>query len=406
MTRNSIVFSALALQVVLSSALAQTRFATVYTFTSGGPLGLSYANGSFYGAANVESSTSCGTVFELNAPTVAGGSWTETTLYTFPLTSSLSPCGPVGAPAWGPGGALYGVTGGGGPYLGGTAYELSPPASPGGVWTQETIYNFTGLGEPGGDGGFPQGLLISRTGSLFVPTSNGGTYEEGSVIELTPPASPGGTWTATPLYGFPVGPAGDDTDSVAFGPKGVLLGANELSGTTDSGTIFELSPPTSPGGAWTETTLYAFGGYADGASPNDVLAGPNGTVYGTTLGRVPASSDGVATVFQLSPPSTPGGPWTKTILKSFGYNYDCGPDSPLILRNGKLFGAACLSGGGVVFELTPPSTSGAAWTYTALHTFTNGQIPSGGMLMTKNGAIYGTTQDAAGTSGTAYEIVP
>jgi hypothetical protein len=101
----------------------------------------------------------------------------------------------------------------------------------------------------------------------------------------------------------------------------------------------------------------------------------------------------VGSVFQLTPASTPGAPWTKTILKSFGYDYNCGPDSPLILRGGNLYGAACQSGGGVVFELQPPSAGSSGWTYTALHTFTNGQVPFGPMVMTEDGAMYGTTRD-------------
>ena len=70
--------------------------------------------------------------------------------------------------------------------------------------------------------------------------------------------------------------------------------------------------------------------------------------------------------------------------------------------------AACLSAGGVVFKLDPPSSSGGAWTYTALHTFTDGQVPAGGIVVTKDGRIYGTTINPANMQpgGTVYEIVP
>jgi len=155
-----------------------------------------------------------------------------------------------------------------------------------------------------------------------------------------------------------------------------------------------------------ETTLYTFQAFADGAAPNDVILGPDGSLYGTTLGLAPASDNGAGTVFQLTPPGTPGAPWTKTILKSFGYGYNCGPDSPLILHNGDLYGAACLSGGGVVFKLEPPSAPGGAWTTTYLHHFTDGQVPGGAMVLTKNGAIYGATIDESSGTGTIYEIAP
>ena len=394
--RTILISAGIALPLLLSTAAGQTHFTTVYTFANANPVGLTYANGVFYGATNYASN--CGTIFELQPPTAPGGAWTETTLYSFP-SATAGPCGPE-TPVPGPGGVLYGVAYSGGEYGDGAAFELQPPASPGGAWTESVIYTLVGA---------PAALLPGPRGSLFTPTGNGGTYGEGSVFELTPPSSAGGTWTGTTLYSFPVGAAGGTTDSIAFGPNGVLFGANELVGPTeDSGTIFELFQPTSPGGAWTESTLYTFNGFGDGAAPNDIILGPNGTLYGATLGRAPASENGIGSVFQLTPPTTPGAPWTKTILKSFGYNYNCGPDSPLILRNGNLYGAACLSGGGVVFELQPPATTGGTWTYTALHTFTNGQVPYGPMVMTKNGALYGTTRDLSGTgpSGTAYEIVP
>ena len=400
--KHILTFATLAAPLLASMALGQSRFATVYTFTGANPVGLAEADDVLYGATNYTSN--CGTVFELQPPSAPGGTWTLTTLYAF---ANADGCGPTGPPVMAPSGALYGVAYDGGPESGGTAYELQPPASPGGAWTESVIYSFTGLGQPGVYGGFPEGLILSPSGSLYIPTENGGADGEGAAFELTPPASPGDAWTATLLYSFGLGATGDTTNSLSFGPKGILYGTNEVGTTADSGTVFELSPPSAPGGAWTETTLYTFQGFADGAAPNDVIPGPAGTIYGTTLGRAPGSENGIGSVFQLTPPTMPGGAWTKTILKSFGYSYNCGPDSPLILRKGNLYGAACQSGGGVVFELQPPTTTGGAWTYTALHTFTNGQRPSGAMVMTENGKLYGTTYDLSGsTGGTLYEIVP
>ncbi|MGA2593271.1 MAG: hypothetical protein ABSH32_25425 [Bryobacteraceae bacterium] len=410
MSRTTLISAGLTLPLMLSAALGQSRFATVYTFTSGPPLGLSHASGAFYLAIGGVGNITCGAISELLPPASKGGTWTENTVHTF-ATAGGDACGPTGAPVPGPSRALYGVSYGGGAYFsgGGTAYELQPPTSSGGAWTESVIYSFTALGQPGGDGGTPYGLIASPSGSLYTPTSDGGIYENGSAFELTPPAAPGQAWTGAVLYSFPGGgPMGAITDSLAFGPGGVLYGANQLGAAQDSGTIFELFPPTTPGGAWTETTLYTFQGFADGAVPNDVILGPGGVLYGTTMGTTSVSNNGAGTVFQLTPPTTPGAPWTKTILKSFGHNFNCGPDSPLVLRNGGIYGAACLSAGGVVFKLDPPSSSGGAWTYTALHTFTDGQVPAGGIVVTKDGRIYGTTINPANMQpgGTVYEIVP
>jgi len=201
---------------------------------------------------------------------------------------------------------------------------------------------------------------------------------EGSVFDLTPPASPGGAWTGTLLYSFTAGADGGSTSSAAAGPGGVVYGTNELGASADAGTVFALSPPAAPGGAWTETTLYTF--------QIERQRGGHGVPVDPTRHARRAVD--------------------QTILKSFGYGYNCGPDSPLILHNGDLYGAACQSGGGVVFKLEPPSAPGGAWTTTYLHHFIDGQVPGGAMVLTKKGPIYGATIDESSGTGTIYEIAP
>ena len=97
------------------------------------------------------------------------------------------------------------------------------------------------------------------------------------------------------------------------GPGGVLYGTTPYGGssTSDStcpasycvlggcGTVFKLTPPTAPGGTWTETILHSFSGQnGDGATP---LAGLTlsaaGVLYGTTAG----GGAGAGTVFAVKP---------------------------------------------------------------------------------------------------------
>jgi hypothetical protein len=292
-------------------------------------------------------------------------------------------------------------------------YELQPPVSSGGSWTQTVVYAF-GDGVGGGAlAGAPSALLPGPGGSLYVAAGGGGVgVGEGGVGALDqflPPGAPGGTWAATVAYAFSgfTGPV--EPDSLTKGPNGVLLGTSYFGGTVDCGAVFELFPPSGAGGVWTESTLYSFQCFADGAAPNNVIPGPDGNLYGTTLGTLPTGNFGAATVFQLTPPASPGGTWSKTILKTFeAAEVDCGLDSPLILQNGNLYGAACLAGGGAVFELEPPSTPGGAWTYVKLHEFENHQEPGGAMVMTSNGVIYGATAlpFRAPPGGTIFEIIP
>jgi hypothetical protein len=46
--------------------------------------------------------------------------------------------------------------------------------------------------------------------------------------------------------------------------------------------VFQLSPPTTTGGAWTFATLYSFTGGSDGGDPRGVILDVLGDLYSTT----------------------------------------------------------------------------------------------------------------------------
>ncbi len=302
------------------------------------------------------------------------------------------------------------MIGGGGPTLSGTVFELTPPLSPGAVWTERLLLSFSNL-----EGTTPfTGVVRGPDGALYGTTSGGGTYDSGLVFKLQPPAAPGGAWTETVLYEFPGGLAlaGAGPVSLTLADNGVLYGTTEFGGTaqTSSGTLFELSPPSTSGGPWTEAVLHSFRGFSDGSTPYWPAVGSDGTVYGTTFGTTWVGTYigplGVGTVFQLLPPAQPGGEWLKTTLHQFGWGRMFGPDSPLILRNGNIYGTTSSPEGGALFELQPPSTPGGDWNTIILHLFTNGETPYGSLAMDDSGAIFGTTMTVGHPSGTAYKVVP
>jgi hypothetical protein len=160
----------------------------------------------------------CGVAYELTPPTASGGTWTETILHTFGEVSGdgFEPMAPL---TIGPGGRLYGTTYYGGanvcanPFDGpsggcGTVFQLTPPASPGGTWGYSVIYNFTGAD---GDGALPvAGVIVGKSGALYGTTAAAGSAGSASVcpasyyvfggcgivFELTPPTTPGGGWGA------------------------------------------------------------------------------------------------------------------------------------------------------------------------------------------------------------------
>ncbi len=285
-------------------------------------------------------------------------------------------------------GTLYGTTEYGGDiacdagFGCGTVFEINPPAFPGGAWTESVIYAFSTFSYP------LASPTVGPNGELYGTTYYGGSKGVGSVFELMPPSSPGGTWTETTLYSFS-GAYGDPQNpeaGVVIGNNGVLYGTVQYAGLSPNcpesgynsdygcGAVFSLTPPASPGGVWTEQTLYTFSG-KDGAVPLAGLAiGKNGELYGTTYFGGPslncsfyAAVIGCGTVFRLDPPASPPAPWTETVLYSFTGSSDGGYPNAVVYQDGVLYGTvtfggdlkSCRSFGcGGVFELSPPASSG------------------------------------------------
>ena len=310
-------------------------------------------------------------------------------------------------------GNVYGTTtyGGGGNctfgvYTGcGMIYQLTPPAQTGGAWTENIIWQFQG----GSDGAIPGGLLL-RGGKLFGTAGTGGSGACsggcGYLFELTPPAATGGSWTKTPVYDFPT--ADTACGVTAFDAAGGLYGVGPSSNT--NGSICELIPPRSKGGSWTGRTLYVFKGVprrqsiGDGSGPLGVTFDSKGTLWGATAsGGYCQQFEGgscFGILFSLTPPSTAGGAWTESVVHRFS-NLDENPISGVVIdKAGALYGityveAYRFSGGAV----------------TAIGTFSdlppNGYAPAGGVVVDAAGNVYGTT--AAGGQfgyGTVYKLTP
>jgi uncharacterized repeat protein (TIGR03803 family) len=305
-------------------------------------------------------------------------------------------------------GNLYGTTHDGGPYSGGTVFELSPKA--GGGWTETVLYAFSN----GTDGAFPSGSLILDTaGNLYGTTSQGnGTYAGGLAFELSPSTS--SYWTETVLHVFGNGTDGSrPSGSLVFDASGNLYGTTVYGGTGDCGgsgpvcgTVFEL---TSAAGGWAETVIYDFSSLADGFNPTgNLILDASGNLFGMTfLGGSGAYGNG--NVFELK--RTRSGSWIKGVLHSFGNVAGDGsnPVGGLIMDSaGNLYGTTSIGGSattcggngcGTVFELSPKT--GGGWAEKILHNFSangiDGFYPNAGLVLDAAGHLYGTTQ-AGGNS--------
>ncbi len=120
---------------------------------------------------------------------------------------------------------------------------------------------------------------------------------------------------------------------------------------------------------------------------------------------------GHGVIFQLTPPASHQGVWTETVLHSFS----CGSDgcigwAGLIMdRNGTFYGTTQFGGlpskGGTVFQL---KLQGGIWTETVLYSFiyATNQFSAAGLLLGQDGRLYGTTVGSRGNSGMVFKLRP
>jgi uncharacterized repeat protein (TIGR03803 family) len=336
-------------------------------------------------------------------------SQTETVIHAFQSLNKLDGFNPNASLIADTNGALYGTTATGGKYNFGTVFKLTPPAAPGGAWTESVLYSFTG----DSDGGEPAGgPLLLKNGALYGTTYTGGAHQVGTVFELTP----GKPWVETVIYSFLASSTGYYPSSgLTLGSKGALYGTTINGGAHSHGTVYRLSPPAVGATTWSEATIYSFkGGSTDGYEPkNNVILDNTGALYGTTVG-------GTGTAYKLTP--SPSGPWTETVLYFFNGASDGDyPNSGLVIdSSGALYGATTGSfavPGGNIYQLAPPGTQSGAWSENILYTFKGAVGNDGG---NPNGAIFDSTGELWGSTelggnnpvcgglacGTIYKLTP
>ncbi|MFZ0418177.1 MAG: choice-of-anchor tandem repeat GloVer-containing protein [Candidatus Sulfotelmatobacter sp.] len=311
-------------------------------------------------------------------------------------------------------GNLYGVTYYGGAFGAGTVFELSPPAQGQTSWTETVLHSFQG---PPTDGWSPTaGVALDKSGNVYGTTSGGGPTSLGVIYELSPPAAPGGAWTETLIYDF----GNQHISSLGGGGVGFVHGslyAVTTMGGEGFGNVLELKPPVQPGGTWLVKQIFAFNGGSGGTKPlyqgGALTADAEGNLYGTAMDPL---GEGGAFVFELSPPSSGFGPWTETVL-SYIDSYTV---APLVFdQAGNLYVTANTSeeyGPGAVYQLQ--YSPGAAWTTVLLYSFNyddpqNGWYTPGGLVFDKAGNLYGVTSDggtgaqcAENGCGTVFELSP
>jgi uncharacterized repeat protein (TIGR03803 family) len=297
------------------------------------------AKGNFYGTAwyggNLQDcvgngAAGCGVVFKLSGEK-------ETVLHRF--TGGTDGAFPQAGLVMDSSGALYGAAPAGGSAGGGLVFKL--------VGKKETVlHSFTG----GKDGNEPvSGLLLDATGNLY------GTDAYGGDIDCDYPSGCGVLFKLagkqlSVLHSFKGPPDGEEPIAgVIMDAEGNLYGTTDRGGTYNAGTVFELSP------SGKERVLHRFRvNYKvqhDGVKPDKaVVRDAQGNLYGTTEEGGPI---GAGVVYEI----TAAGKEKILHSFCSGECLDGAYPNGLIMdAEGNLYGTASAggtNGDGTIFKITP-----------------------------------------------------
>ena len=271
-------------------------------------------------------------------------------------------------------------------YTGGLVFAYQP-----GGYGAGSVHDFQPTADDGtnADGADPRGgVAEGGDGFLYGTTAHGGQYGFGTLYRV---ALADGAFIT--LYHF----TGAEDGGNPMAPP-VPDGAGGLLGTTSAsndhlyagtpaaakteprhnGTVYRFVPAT---GAL--TTVYGFG-FPEGAGPAGNLAeGDDGSLYGVSTA---GGARGFGTIFSVSPEG-------KTVTR-YSFNHAEKPFGLVRAGGGVFYG----SGTQEVFRFAMDGSYRSVWT------FANESL-AGGVILGRDGALYGATRTAAGT-GAVFRLTP
>jgi len=190
----------------------------------------------------------------------------------------------------------------------------------------------------------PSPVAIDGAGRLYDTLMGGGRYGAGVLYSL---ASRAGNWFVTSLYNFIGGSSGGSPENVIVGPQGALFGSagGGLQNCTQGycGVIYKATPLATPCESalctWDVTTIYQFTSSADAAGGTATAFDSAGNLYGISSNN---GAYGHGAVFELTPSQ---GSWTEKVLYSFTGGSDGGyPSSLVVGHDGNLYGTTYYGG--------------------------------------------------------------
>ena len=278
---------------------------------------------------------------------------------------------PIGRPAYGTDGSLYGTTAAGGASGVGTIYKLLP-ASP---------YTFTVLHHFNLVDGVPYSGLVQVGGNFYGTTHGTSQNPQGVVFKITP----AGVYTViNDQYG--------NYSGLIYASDSNFYGTTDHDGTYSHGAVFKMDINGNV------TVLHAFANAAEGTSPNALVEGTDGALYGTTA----------STIYKV----TKTGTYTllHTLTGSEGSNCMAG----LIQSGGNFYGTAESGGSlgyGTIFMMTPAGALTVVFTFNGMISDQGGN-PYAALSIDQFGSLYAPTWENGGgvlkttLSGSPYTLYP
>jgi uncharacterized repeat protein (TIGR03803 family) len=335
-------------------------------------------DGRIYGIAEKGGSAGAGAVFRLHS----NGTGYEF-VHEF-IDSSIDGARPKALLA-GVDGALYGVASAGGSSNSGTVFRVTTNGD------VMVLHSFAG---PPTDGMGPNGLIQASDGDLYGTTDSGGTSNLGTIFKVT---SAGSNYLVLRNLGGSPSDGAQPLSGVIEGADGVLYGATQRGVTNDIQKIFRINKDGTDYRLLLELPL----------PPAEILASPrllegsDSWLYGThSNGDAPYSG----LIYKLRKDST-----GFAVLHRFAADGSEGwwPKAGIIEgENGLLYGTTSDkgAGGGTVFRIAKDG-SGFAVIYSFGSVTNDGAGPSGALLQSKDGRLYGTTTDGGEMSlGSVFRL--
>jgi uncharacterized repeat protein (TIGR03803 family) len=281
-------------------------------------------------------------------------------------------------------GMFYGMACRGGIYKNGVLFQYNPTTS-----TYTKKIDFDGSG----NGSLPYGSLIQTPdGKMYGMTSTGGANDYGVIFEYNPSTS-----TLIKKFDFDgTTTGGTSHGSLVRAIDGMFYGMAGNGGASDLGVLFKFDPAND-----SYTKILEFNDTTNGSNPyGSLLQAADGYLYGVTSAGG-AHKNGV--LFQFNPSTT-----SLTVKFDFDSAHGANPYGSLIqATDGNLYGMTSFGGAndaGVIFQYNPLASS---CTKKFDFSTATGANPNGSLMQNADGMLYGMTYDfGAEGVGSLFQFNP